>query len=314
MSQGVGNFSSLTVGTGDAVNTFNADGSYSIMGTGNFGVIRAAQFNGSSYHIGSASGNNNLGLLFGGIGALTGLNIYPANSSVPGSSGNIVFANGNYLNQGIVFADNSFLNSASNFTNINSITINTDNINSKNATFKSINVDGDLNGTNLNLNINTINGINSTFKSITGETAIITNLNSTNNNNITTNTNNLIFSDGSNLSSGPGSKTIRSTINENCTTTGPNAQMSIPKGNWLITFNLYFNNIPAVNYVTCPLANSGAGSIFAVIPISGQTISTCSGSYFLKNEQDVNVNVDFTVNTDTTIDKTKSYHHAINLS
>jgi len=312
MSQSVGNFSSLTVGTGDAKNTFNADGSYSIMGTGNFGVIRASQFNGSSYNIGSTSGNNNLGLLFGGIGALTGLNIYPANPSAPGSSGNIVFANGNYLKQGIVFADNSFLNSASNFTNINSKTINTDNITSKSATFNSINLNGNLNGSNLALTIDSINGSNANFNSITGNSATITNFNSTNNNSNITKTNNIIFNDGSNLSSGPGSKTINSTINENCTVNGPNAQITIPKGNWLITFNLYFNNMSTINYVLCPLANKGAGSVFAIIPISGQNISTCSGSYFLKTEQDTVV--DFKLNTDTKVDITKSYHQAINLS
>jgi hypothetical protein len=61
MSQIIGNFSSLKVGTGETINTFNADGSYTFMGPGTFGIINAAQFKGREYMMGSTSGNNNLG-------------------------------------------------------------------------------------------------------------------------------------------------------------------------------------------------------------------------------------------------------------
>lgn len=317
MTQVIGNFSSLTVGTGDAINTFNADGSYTIMGAGTFGIINAAQFKGREFTVGSSSGNNNLGILFGGIGSFTGLNIYPANTGVYGSTGNIVFKNGNYLNQGIVFADNSFLNSAKNFTNINS-----DNINSTKATFNSINVVGNIVGNYSKISVDTINCSNKVNSNIiTGNNATINRINMTNGffdniygNNLTAS--NIKFNDNSILTSAPASNVLSSNFNisGDWTPNGPNAPIgNIPPGKWLLTFNIFFISTTSTsNYITFKSSSSNiTASQFALVPITGTTTYVCSGTYYFSPT--VTSSIDLGVNVNARIDKTKSYHQAINL-
>ena len=307
---GSGEFSSISIGTGTAINTFNADGSYTIMGTGNFGVIRATQFKGSSYIIGSSNNTNNydLGLLYGGVGALTGLNIYPADSGISGSTGNIVFTEGNYLKQGIVFADNSFLNSASNFTNIN-----TKKINCEEASFNSINMVGDIVGNFTTVNVNGINSSSSNFNTINGNsatfintTANLGNFNTINGNGITTGT--LFFKDNSSLSSAPASKAIQATISPNWTSNGPNAAINVPAGKWLVTFNIYITtNADGVNY----LKSTANNNTFAFIAIPNSTFSTCNGTFYYSPNESTSIDLLFNVNA--SVDPIKSYFTAINL-
>ena len=312
MSQIIGNFASLTVGTGEAINTFNADGTYRIMGCGTFGIINAAQFKGSEFMVGSSSGNNNLGILFGGVGSFTGLNIYPANTGIYGSTGNIVFKNGN-SNQGIVFADKSFLNSANNFSNINS----------DKATFNSINVVGDIVGNYSKISVNTINcssNLNSNI--ITGNTATINRINMTNGffdnisgNNLTAN--NIKFRDNSILTSAPASNILSSDFNisGSWTPTGPNAPIgNIPPGKWLLTFNIFFNTTTSTsNFVTYKSSsNNITQARFALVTIPGTTPTyVCSGTCYFSPT--VTSSIDLLVNVNANIDKTKSYHQAINL-
>lgn len=312
MTQVIGNFASLTVGTGDAINTFNADGSYTIQGTGTFGIINAAQFKGREFMIGSSSGNNNLGILFGGIGSFSGLNIYPASTGIYGSTGNIVFKNGN-SNQGIVFADNSFLNSANNFSNINS----------DKATFNSINVVGDIVGNYSKISVDTINCSNKVNSNIiTGNTATINRINMNDGffNNISGNnltTSNIIFKDNTILNSAPASKILSADFNVsgNLTPNGPNAPIgNIPPGKWLLTFNIFFNSTTSTsNYITYRSSgNNITQARFALVTIPGTpTTYVCSGTCYFSPT--VTSSIDLLVNVNAIIDKTKSYHQAINL-
>ena len=57
---------------------------------------------------------------------------------------------------------------------------------------------------------------------------------------------------------------------------------------------------------------NGIISTFAVFPMTGQTLASCSGSYFLKVT--TNTDVDLLTSVNTTVDNTKSYHQAVKMS
>lgn len=181
MSNVNGNFNDLNIkgniNIGNNIN-FNADGSYSLRGSGNFGIINSQQIYSTQGFI-LGSGNNLsvpgakvLGISKDGQSILGGLTILkPSSLTSMGYpiSGNLIFE-APKSNNGILFNDGSFLSSGTNFDNIN---IN-GNINGNVANLTSINLSGNINsGIRSVANFNTINCLNNAnFGSITSNNFI----------------------------------------------------------------------------------------------------------------------------------------------
>jgi hypothetical protein len=341
-----GNFSSLSIGDGYIINKFNADGSYNIEGNGTFGTILATQFNGSEYIINS--GNNNgkqLGIMYGGIGRLTGLTIDQINKNTfPGATGNLTFT-GNYLTQGIVFADNSFLNSVKN------LDILTNDV----ASFKSINLTGNIIGNNSNAIFNNINCSNSgNFNSlnsniinttnITGNNAYFTNLNisteynvpsittdsatinSINGNNIN-NIQNIKFEDGTIQYTASG--TIMTSIisnkwiaSNNITdvTLNTNAPLYLKSGKWIVSLYIVFTNgTPSNNYVivTCKTTINEVETTknlyqYGLVLLAETNNSMCSGTFIYNQPTETILNLVPIISSDVNINS--SYFTAMRIA
>ena len=139
MSSNYNIYGNLSVGNN--IN-FNADGSYTLKGQGNFGIINTNNiYSSQGFILGSntnslVTGNTILGITRDGQSTLGGITILKPSSIASNGytvSGNLIFDKP-VSNNGIVFNDGSFLKSSKNFNDINII----GNLNGNYGSFNSI--------------------------------------------------------------------------------------------------------------------------------------------------------------------------------